>query len=119
MIFTVKEENMSDKIHYVYALIDPRTGEAGYIGLTNNPAKRLVQHGRKNDSPRRDKWIADVLASGATPILLVLETLGSKDEAKKAEIVWINKYLAWGVPLTNSVYPGCKKPPCRRLSLQS
>lgn len=101
--------------HYIYALVDPRTGQAAYIGYTNNPTKRLAQHMRQNDNPRRDKWVTELLKNGLKPAMQVLEIVSSVADAKKCETAWINWYLEQGVSLTNSVYPGCKKPPYRRL----
>lgn len=63
-------------MHYVYALKDPRTRKARYIGVTNNPVQRLVAHVGSAGSKRRPKdlWILELKSLGLRPLIEVVET---------------------------------------------
>lgn len=60
-----------ESTHYIYALIDPRTGARRYVGRTAHPRKRLQRH----ISERAKDWIKDLHAVGLAPTMEVLEVV--------------------------------------------
>ena len=96
---------------YVYALIDPRDESVRYVGSCNDIKSRIGGHLRNRDKflPGNPKklWMADLLASGLTPKVVILEEHRHVEDGN--EKWWIAYFLRNGEPLTNSYYvnPGC------------
>lgn len=96
------------KITHIYGLVDPFTREIRYIGKTIlNPSQRLCSHvseARRSDIDRRhyhkNRWISNLLAKGAYPEVIILETVLS-DDWQDAEKRWIQKGRDLGWRLTN------------------
>lgn len=91
-------------LHFVYALIDPRTNDIGYIGLTNDPNGRLQQHLQDTGktSRRKFQWIQRLLSEQVQPRLIILETVyDGLEAAKRREKYWIQHYLVQQIPLAN------------------
>lgn len=86
--------SQKSQFSFIYALVDPRTGCARYIGYTNNLKRRLNDHIRtammkpylpntciRNDKPdewfcesRKSAWIRSLIHQGLLPeISLILE----------------------------------------------
>lgn len=100
-----------DNTVYIYALTgldqSPR-----YVGKSINPQLRLKQHIWKaqnnNRNHPRSKWIKDLIESGESPQVKILEAT-TADDSRDREIYWINKFNADGHALTNHDYaPGIK-----------
>lgn len=91
-------------LHFIYALVDPRTDVVAYIGITNNPNARLIEH-LEGKSPNDDKdaWIWELQEEGYEPRMKILEVVDTRKEALSRERYWIQHYLSAGVPLTNLV----------------
>jgi|SRR5579859_818170 len=91
-------------LHFVYALVDPRTNSVGYIGLTNNPNERLQQHLQNIGGVNKQKydWIQQLLTEHTEPKFRILETVyeGLK-RAKQREKFWIQHYAMQQAPLVN------------------
>lgn len=90
------------KTVYIYALVDPRTGEARYVGKANNVKQRVQNHLCPCNLKRTRhvcRWLAGLLMQGLTPEVVILETL--TDDWQKAEREWISMFRAKGVNLTN------------------
>jgi len=92
---------------YVYALIDPSNGEIFYIGCTVNPATRLSLHISNSKTyqisyNRKERRIREILAKGLKPELKILEETTVKDQRDR-EHYWLQKYIADGGDITNSV----------------
>lgn len=90
--------------HSVYALIDPRTGEARYVGKAKDAHQRL--NGHLNDARRGQKshkahWVRQLLASGLVPEMVVLDEGIPAHLIDNAEKLWICMYRSMGCPLTN------------------
>lgn len=93
----------------IYALADPRKPKVWrYVGQSFRPAVRGTQHvgasrRLQQGATAKEKWIADLLANGLRPRLVVLERdiqpsmLGAKERA------WIVCSLTDGHPLTNAL----------------
>lgn len=56
-----------------YALRDPRTGSARYVGRSWSPSHRLKQHCSKAAAPQIKEWVDELRSLGLAPILEVLE----------------------------------------------
>jgi hypothetical protein len=85
----------------VYALVDPRTSKARYIGLTKAvPRKRLIGHityAKQGKTPPVCTWIRELLSDGQRPIMVVLGTTCDK----RMERHWVHQLIADGADLLN------------------
>jgi hypothetical protein len=92
--------------YFIYVLIDPRTDEVAYVGITDNAHGRLLEHLRSpNNSSIKDKWIHRLRSQNLTPTMKVIEVLNTRKAAEKREKYWIRYYLSQGVALTNVRLP--------------
>ncbi len=96
------------KIMYLYELINPINNNVFYIGYTNDPKRRLIDHIRDKYNPLKDKIIYDIINQNKKPILKVLEICEYKyiDSLKMfkhefLEVEYIKKYKNFGYKLTN------------------
>ncbi len=91
---------------FIYALLDPRTGEIRYVGKANDPKKRLVDHLRqcKFGESHRVHWLRQLLANGVGPLLEVVDEV-SQSEWAAAECAYVTFYKEQGCNLVNST-PG-------------
>jgi len=90
----------------VYALIDPRTAEIFYVGVTTMQNTRLAQHVRDSKNPnasgdKRKRVIRDILRAKKVPKIVEIEETTHK-EAERRELFWIRKLYFAGAPLTNA-----------------
>jgi len=111
----------------VYALIDPRTNRIRYVGCTKNLKARYSLHlvngrdaiGSPTGEARlryRDvrthgyvvqHWVAELIAVGARPELVVLASSTGERRAAQLERFWIKEARASGEPLVNSPNRSC------------
>lgn len=92
----------------IYALSDPRTGRAQYIGKAKNPHSRYAGHladSRREKTPKAN-WIRTLLILGQVPILEVLDVV-PETEWCFWEKEWIRLYRGLGFDLMNSNDGGC------------
>lgn len=74
----------------IYMLIDPRDRSIRYIGMSNDPNKRYIQHiQRAQSSSLKDRWIIELLNERRVPDLSILEEVDSEPQARKREKYWI------------------------------
>lgn len=86
----------------VYALIDPRTSEAKYIGLTRlRLDKRLNGHLSTGASVAVSKWVEELSIFNIKPEILSVEENVSEADANEAETFWINYMKVLGAKLLN------------------
>lgn len=89
---------------YIYALLCPQ-GEIRYIGKTNRPERRLLQHvsaartGTANHHCAR--WIRALLRKGETPTMEVLYEVPAGEDWKAHETHQIKTFKELGFSLTN------------------
>lgn len=91
-------------MYYLYYLIDPITNKVRYIGITNNPERRLKEHIRdsKRKNSHKDNWIKKLIKFNLLPIQKVVLENESKDFIIQKEIDSIKEYT----DLTNSTSGG-------------
>ena len=98
---------MKERVTYIYALHDPRDGTVHYIGKSNSPRSRLMQHLEdKTCNTKKVAWIDELAAAGLRPSLEILDEVERK-EWPQAERDWIAFAFAEGWPLTNISPGGC------------
>jgi len=89
---------------YVYTLNDPDTGEIRYVGKTIKPQIRLRQHCSSfANQPHSYKWhwIKSLLDRGLKPVMVIVETCATNEQANASEKRLIAEYRAAGCCLTN------------------
>jgi predicted GIY-YIG superfamily endonuclease len=89
-------------LHFVYKLIDPRTGVVAYVGITDNPNRRFQAH--LNDTKTNDgkrAWIEQLQSEHLEPRMEIIEIVETREEALEREKYWIQWYLQQGVTLVN------------------
>ncbi len=84
-----KESRVSspETVVYTYTLIDPRTKEIRYIGVSNSPKHRLLQHISEAKAERKSAkhiWILSLLRRNLKPTMKVVFS-GSREEALAME----------------------------------
>jgi len=98
---------MKKQITFIYALRDPRDRSVHYIGKSNSPRSRLLQHLEdKTSNAQKAAWIDELVAVGLRPALEILDEVERKDWPQ-AERDWIAFGFAEGWPLTNISPGGC------------
>lgn len=88
---------------FVYELVDPRSPDVvRYVGITNDPRRRLHHHLKCRDAhTRKSRWIVALLRGGLEPRMKIVADQLSHDEAKRLEVRLIARRLRLGAPLTN------------------
>lgn len=95
------EENKIKTMTYIYALIDPDTQEVRYIGKSNNPENRLINHISMLDKNEyKAEWIISLKERSKEPIVMILEEV-QVSSWKASEKKWIKYYRNLGSNLTN------------------
>jgi len=80
---------------HIYVLRHPVTGEPRYVGQSNNPDARLVDHigqARSGASTHKCHWLRSLLSQGLEPWLEVIDTLPDRHTANLAEEAYISAY---------------------------
>lgn len=86
---------------YIYGLYCPLTGTLKYVGMTNNPPARYIQHlADKADSPKV-QWMNTLREHGVKPVMGIIEEC-TEANVRSRELFWLEYYLSKGVELTNS-----------------
>lgn len=95
---------------YIYALVDPRTGEIRYVGKTYMPLnKRLSLHlsnvKRHEEKNHRYYWLHSLISVNLSPEIRLLETC-SKEDWIEREQYWVARGKELGWNLTNTTIGG-------------
>jgi predicted GIY-YIG superfamily endonuclease len=93
---------------FVYALIDPRTDLAFYIGQTGRPKRRLAAHLRMKTITSAG-YIEELKDAGLKPKMIVLEKFSTRKEAVTHESKLLSVHKENRIPLANNKY-GRKRP---------
>ena len=89
-------------LYFVYELIDPRTSEVRYIGITVHPTTRLHQHIQDHKTAGfKRTWLQELRNAAVKPVMRILEKVTTREAAKERERHWIRKYIAQGYNLVN------------------
>lgn len=87
---------------FVYALVDSREPEEiRYIGITNDPRRRLKRHGLEDSGLYKVRWIKSVRREGGDVLMRILHSGLRREEAKTLEIAIVSQCRASGARLTN------------------
>jgi predicted GIY-YIG superfamily endonuclease len=82
---------------YIYALACPQTGAVRYVGKSDRPERRLVQHLR-HPSWTLGRWLRQL--GSAQPELVILEQVDRRGW-REAEFKWIAEFKDKGYKLLN------------------
>lgn len=87
---------------FIYGLCDPNTNEIRYIGKSNSPKKRILDHIYScNESiTHKNNWIKSLLKENKKPILKIIDQVPIIDW-QMWETFYIKKYREDGHNLTN------------------
>lgn len=93
----------------IYSLSDPDTLAVRYVGQTNAPRTRWIKHlsnakaAAKGHRPQSHvgRWVLDLAAKGARPVLTILEGVESHAQAAARESHWIERLSGEGAALLN------------------
>lgn len=91
---------------YIYALLDPETLDARYVGKTVRPVERLTNHMNERSNCHRSHWLQSLRSRGLRPIMVLLERIHGEWPWQESERHWIAHGRASGWPLTNSTDGG-------------
>lgn len=89
---------------YIYELLDPRTGESRYVGLTADPAERLWNHRSStgHGSKALRAWREELTLAGREVELRILAGPIPDASAKRSERHWIERRVVAGHSLLNT-----------------
>ena len=85
---------------YIYALIDPITREPRYVGKSDRPKIRLLQHEKDGSNSHKANWIKCLKRRGLRPELSILCAV-NKTKWEEVEKHYILKFRMLGYKLTN------------------
>lgn len=104
----MNREYTPQKPIYIYTLSCPKTGEPRYIGVTNNPQRRLTEHIREAKNGihnHRTHWISSLLSEGLKPVMKEIDETDNENW-QQCEIAWIAHYRTMGYELVNGTDGG-------------
>lgn len=90
--------------YIIYALVDPRDGQARYVGRSSSGLKRPRQHTTPSSlmkSSYKNNWLRALLRSGKRCEIAVLYRSESLVGLDDAEVYWISELRRRGCRLTN------------------
>ena len=100
---------MPQRLHSIYGLVDPETGEMRYVGKSKNPKARLGVHlcyARQGKCTHAFRWIKGLIDRGTTPGLVILENNITEECIDERERWWISEGIKRGWRLTNMTEGG-------------
>ncbi len=85
---------------FIYALVNPLTGDMRYIGKTIQPKRRFKQH-LKGETNRKCVWLQYLQEQSLQPAMLILETVPEEEDGRERELFWVRLVLNNGGRLVN------------------
>lgn len=93
--------NKHDGMVQIYRLIDPIDGAVRYVGITNDPPGRMVQHlAAYNGSEGKRQWLRALKSQGLVPRMEIIEECPAESEGER-ERHWIAYHASMGDKLLN------------------
>lgn len=98
-------------MYSVYALVDPRDDTIRYIGMSKNVWRRYAMHLLipSKGAASKTAWIKRLKEIDLAPLLTILETAETEEDALKRETYWIKHYLKQDTPLLNVAKTGIRR----------
>lgn len=97
---------ISENYTFIYALCDPDTSIVRYIGKSDEPQKRYLNHLKDKKRTHKVNWIKSLKSHNKKPFLKIIEKV-KKSLWEKAEKKWIKHYRnIYGNKLTNTTEGG-------------
>lgn len=94
-------------IYKIYGIVNPKTDQVRYIGVTKNSLnRRLYEHRIDFIRTKKTCWIQSMVKNNITPKIILLEDNLCKHEAFKKEIEYILLYKSFGANLVNLTLGG-------------
>lgn len=91
----------------VYGVIDPRTNEIGYVGVTKqNLHDRAIGHACCKGNSPRSRWFQELRSAEIEPDFFALQELEVDEDWMEAERFWIAYWKFLGAHLTNRTKGG-------------
>jgi len=91
--------------HCIYFLKHPLTKEIRYVGKTNNPTRRFIQHTytarHKTRKSHCCSWIGSLLKDNQMPVMCIVNWFNSEEDCNNAEKLIIENFKKTGINLTN------------------
>jgi hypothetical protein len=84
-------------MHHVYHLVDPRDRAVRYVGKTGNPKSRLsahIQEARERQNTAKKQWIAELLAAGLEPLLIIAASVPDEATARVIESAHCKQHIS-------------------------
>lgn len=90
-------------MYSIYTLSDPRDASIRYVGLSKNAYKRYAMHLTipAKKQTEKDTWIRDLFKINSAPMLSIVETVETREEAQERERYWIQHYFSLDAKLVN------------------
>lgn len=92
-------------MQYIYGLQDPIDKRIKYVGKSNDPDRRLLQHIGTSEDTAKGRWIQSLRAMGKQPSVVILASC-EDDQVFYHENWWILMGRRQGWELTNGTTPG-------------
>jgi group I intron endonuclease len=90
---------------FIYCLFDPITDAPKYIGKSDNPKKRFLEHMNEKYNNRKCNWIKSLKKKNLKPYLEIIDEVNI-DVWEIMEIMYISLFKGWGFDLVNGTYGG-------------
>lgn len=102
--------------HFIYALCEPNSGEIRYIGQSNDPFERLIEHlsAAWSDPVASRAKAAWLRSLNSPPTVRILEQVAEGDDSLWRERYWILLLRKRGAALLNAHFAGDESAPRRR-----
>ncbi len=93
---------LAQKAVDIYTFIDPNNGQVKYVGQSVNVQQRVSQHIRAAiTSGAMSKWLIELYAQGQLPIVKIVASGLTRNEARNVEKQYIREYIGRGEKLFN------------------
>ena len=96
-------------MQYIYGLQDPIDKQIKYVGKSNAPERRLLQHISTNEDTTKGRWIQSLRLMGKQPSVVILAAC-EDDQVFYHEQWWITLGRQQGWKLTNTNNPTSATP---------